>query len=348
MIPVTKPFLPPKIDYDTLLDGVWKRQWLTNMGPLSNQLEISLKSHLNVKHLLFVTNGTIALQLAIKVLGLTGEVITTPFSYVATSSSIFWEGCKPVFVDIDKNSLNIDPEKIEAAITKKTTAILATHVYGNPCDVEAIQSIADKNGLKIIYDAAHSFGVKVNGAGTINFNNSMRRVDNNNTLRTSAIDDKLWLSVKANGFERGSQTLIAFSENTTQAWDAGYDSRRMATVVSLYSHLGEGQGELGIQSLNAFSAQQKVSLGFSSLITEDLEYTLQLDEAIGESMDGTSSSFDFNSIHNSITILHCNIRSPNANVGELQYRANTFKPTLLALNETWLDSSHPDVLMVTR
>lgn len=163
MIPVTKPFLPPKKDYELLLHGIWKRQWLTNMGPLASDLEMKLKEHLDVKHLLFVTNGTIALQIAIKALGLTGEIITTPFTYVATTSSMVWEGCEPVFVDIDKNSLNIDPSKIEAAITKKTTAIVATHVYGNPCDVEAIEKIAVKHNLKVIYDAAHAFGVKVNG-----------------------------------------------------------------------------------------------------------------------------------------------------------------------------------------
>ena len=163
MIPITLPFLPPKEDYDILLHGIWKRQWLTNMGPLASDLEMKLKDHLGVDHLLFVTNGTVALQIAIKALGLKGEIITTPFTYIATTSSIVWEGCKPVFVDIDKNSLNIDPSKIEEAITEKTSAIIATHVYGNPCDVEAIEKIAKKHKLKVIYDAAHAFGVKING-----------------------------------------------------------------------------------------------------------------------------------------------------------------------------------------
>ena len=169
MIPVTLPFLPPKEDYDILLHGIWKRQWLTNMGPLASELEMSLKEYLNVKHLLFVTNGTVALQMAIKALNLTGEIITTPFTYVATTSSIVWENCDPVFVDIDKNSLNIDPTKIEAAITGKTSAIVATHVYGNPCDVVAIEKIANKHKLKVIYDAAHAFGVQVNGTSIFNF-----------------------------------------------------------------------------------------------------------------------------------------------------------------------------------
>lgn len=163
MIPVTKPFLPPQTEYQKYLDNIWKRQWLTNMGPLASQLEMELKDHLKVNHLLFVTNGTVALQMAIKALELQGEIITTPFSFVATTSSIVWENCTPVFVDIDAKSLNIDAEKIEAAITEKTSAILATHVYGNPCDVEKIQKIAEKHRLKVIYDAAHAFGVEVTG-----------------------------------------------------------------------------------------------------------------------------------------------------------------------------------------
>lgn len=163
MILVTQPFLPPEEEYLEYIKGIWKRNWLTNMGPLASQLEMELKKHLQLDHLLFVTNGTVAIQMAIKALNLSGEIITTPFSFVATTSTIVWEGCKPVFVDIDPKSLNIDPKQIEAAITEKTSAILATHVYGNPCDVEAIDEIAKKHNLKVIYDAAHAFGVKVNG-----------------------------------------------------------------------------------------------------------------------------------------------------------------------------------------
>ena len=163
MILVTKPFFPPLDEYEKYLKGIWQRQWLTNMGPLASDLEMKLKDHLKVNHLLFVTNGTVALQMAIKALNLNGEIITTPFSFVATTSSIVWEGCTPVFVDIDKETLNIDASKIEAAITTSTSAILATHVYGNPCDVIEIQRIATKHHLKVIYDGAHAFGVKVYG-----------------------------------------------------------------------------------------------------------------------------------------------------------------------------------------
>lgn len=163
MINVTKPFLPPYSEYEEYLKGIWERCWLTNNGPLVNELELKLKEYLNLKHLLFLGNGTIAIQIAIKALGLKGEVITTPFSFVATTSSIIWENCKPVFVDIDPDSWNIDPSKIEERITEHTTGILATHVYGNPCDVEKIEEIAKKHNLKVIYDAAHAFGVTYKG-----------------------------------------------------------------------------------------------------------------------------------------------------------------------------------------
>jgi len=140
--------------------SIWERQWLTNNGPLVNTLELKLKEYLGLDHMLYVSNGTMALQLAIKALNLTGEIITTPFSFVATTSTIVWQGCKPIFVDIDADTFNMDPTKIEAAITPNTSAILATHVYGNPCDIDAIQQIADRHGLKVIYDAAHCFGTR--------------------------------------------------------------------------------------------------------------------------------------------------------------------------------------------
>ena len=169
MIPVSKPFLPPKEEYDKLIKDVWDRVWLTNNGPLVNEFELKLKKFLKVPHILYVSNGTIALQIAIKSLDIKGEIITTPFSYVATTSSIVWEGCKPVFVDIDKETWNIDYTKIEEAITEKTEAILATHCFGNPCHVKQIQKIADKHNLKVIYDAAHCSGVRLNGKSVLSF-----------------------------------------------------------------------------------------------------------------------------------------------------------------------------------
>lgn len=163
MTPVTKPYLPKQQKYLQYIAGIYERQWLTNNGPLVQDFEQKLKDYLELKNLLYVSNGTLALQLAIKALGLKGEIITTPFSYVATTSSIVWEGCQPVFVDIDKKTLNIDPTQIETAITDQTSAILATHCFGNACDIEAIEKIAKKHQLKVIYDAAHCFGTLYKG-----------------------------------------------------------------------------------------------------------------------------------------------------------------------------------------
>ncbi len=169
MINVTKSFLPPKEEYLAYLDKIWETNQLTNHGPLVYELEEKLKDYLGVKHLFFISNGTIALQIAIKALDLKGEVITTPFSYVATTSTIVWESCQPVFVDIDPHTLCIDPDLIEATITENTTGIMATHVYGIPCAVEKIQAIADKHGLKVIYDAAHTFGGKYKGESIVSY-----------------------------------------------------------------------------------------------------------------------------------------------------------------------------------
>ncbi|KXN98433.1 aminotransferase DegT [Aequorivita aquimaris] len=159
MINVTKTFLPPQEEYNAILKRAWYAGWITNRGALVVELEEKLKDYLKVPNIIATTNGTLPLQIAIKALGLSGEIITTPFSYVATTSTLVWEGCIPVFVDIHPKYLTIDETKIEAAITPKTTAILATHVFGNPCAVEEIEIIAKKHNLKIIYDAAHCFGV---------------------------------------------------------------------------------------------------------------------------------------------------------------------------------------------
>jgi dTDP-4-amino-4,6-dideoxygalactose transaminase len=163
---VTKTFLPPKEEFDEYVARIWQTNQLTNNGPLSAEFEEGVSNYLGLDrdNLRLVTNGTLALQLALKSLNITeGEVITTPFSYVATTSAILWERCVPVFVDIDPGTLNIDPSKIEDAITPKTKAILPVHVFGNPCDVDAIQEVADRHNLKVIYDAAHAFGVKYHG-----------------------------------------------------------------------------------------------------------------------------------------------------------------------------------------
>jgi len=157
---VTQPHLPPLDDFIPYLKQIWDSKILTNGGPLHQQLEKELCDYLGVEHIALFTNGTIALVTALQALRITGEVITTPYSFVATSHSLLWNGIKPVFVDIDPITLNLDPNKIESAITPQTTAILPVHCYGHPCDVERIQKIADTYGLKVIYDAAHTFGVK--------------------------------------------------------------------------------------------------------------------------------------------------------------------------------------------
>jgi len=160
MINVTQTFLPPIAEYVRQIQRAWDNQWLTNRGELVLELEEKLKKYLDLSNIIITNNGTVPLQIAVKLLGGEGEIITTPFSYVATTAAIVWENCSPVFVDIHPEYLTIDETKIEAAITSKTTAILATHVFGNPCHVEAIAAIAEKHNLKVIYDAAHAFGVK--------------------------------------------------------------------------------------------------------------------------------------------------------------------------------------------
>lgn len=163
MINVTKTFFPPLAEYNQQLKRVWRNQWLTNRGELLLELEEQLKTKLDVSNIIIMNNGTIPIQIALQLLGHQGEIITTPFSYVATTSAILWEHCTPVFVDVHPEYLTIDETKIEAAITSKTTAILATHVFGNPCAIEAIEYIAAKHQLKVIYDAAHAFGVTYKG-----------------------------------------------------------------------------------------------------------------------------------------------------------------------------------------
>jgi dTDP-4-amino-4,6-dideoxygalactose transaminase len=163
MINVTKTFFPPTEEYNFQVQRIWKNQWLTNRGELVLELEEKLKEYLSVSNIIIMNNGTIPLQIALKILGNKGEIITTPFSYVATTAAIVWENCTPVFVDIHPEYLTIDETKIEAAITPSTTAILATHVFGNPCNIEAIEAIAKKHNLFVIYDAAHAFGVTYNG-----------------------------------------------------------------------------------------------------------------------------------------------------------------------------------------
>ena len=168
IITVTSPLLPNLDEFTESLKEIWESKWITNNGQFHQKLEAALAEYLKVPYVSLFTNGTLPLLTALQALRITGEVITTPYSFVATTHALWWNGIKPVFVDIDPSTGNIDPKKIEAAITPRTTAILPVHVYGKPCDTEAIQAIADKYGLKVIYDAAHAFGVEVNGESLLN------------------------------------------------------------------------------------------------------------------------------------------------------------------------------------
>ena len=168
IITVTSPLLPNLDEFTDSLKEIWESKWITNNGQFHQKLEAALAEYLKVPYVSLFTNGTLPLLTALQALRITGEVITTPYSFVATTHALWWNGIKPVFVDIDPSTGNIDPKKIEAAITPRTTAILPVHVYGKPCDTEAIQAIADKYGLKVIYDAAHAFGVEVNGESLLN------------------------------------------------------------------------------------------------------------------------------------------------------------------------------------
>jgi dTDP-4-amino-4,6-dideoxygalactose transaminase len=168
-IPVTKSYLPPLEEYVAHLKDIWESGWVTNHGPKSLALEKELARFLGVKHAVLVNNGTIAIQIALRAAQVTGEVLTTPFSYVATTSSLVWEGLKPVFVDIEPHSLGLDPEALERAVTPQTSAILGVHVYGYPCEVEAIAAFAKRKNLKVIYDAAHAFGATMKGQSLCTF-----------------------------------------------------------------------------------------------------------------------------------------------------------------------------------
>ena len=167
-ITVTSPLLPDLGDFNEYLQDIWNSKWITNNGSFHKKLEAALCDYLRVPYISLFTNGTLPLLTALQALRISGEVITTPYSFVATTHSIWWNGCRPVFVDIDLATGNIDPDRIEAAISPKTTAIMPVHVYGKPCDTKRIQGIADKYGLKVIYDAAHAFGVEVDGKSILN------------------------------------------------------------------------------------------------------------------------------------------------------------------------------------
>jgi dTDP-4-amino-4,6-dideoxygalactose transaminase len=245
MIPVTKPFLPPQEEYVKFINGIWQRNWLTNNGPLVNELELKLKEHLALDHLLFVGNGTIAIQIAIKALGLKGKIITTPFSYVATTSSIIWENCEPVFVDIDAQTYNINPGQIEKAIDHKTSAIMATHCFGNACDIDAIQSVAKKHGLKVIYDAAHCFGTTYKGKSVFAYGD---------ITTTSFHSTKLFHTVEGGALITQSPDLL---KRMAYMRNFGHDGMEKFNGVGINGKNSEFHAAMGLCNLRHIHAIQE-------------------------------------------------------------------------------------------
>ena len=241
MIPVTKPFLPPKASYDHVLERTWDNNWLTNNGPLLRELEEKVMAFLNTQNMTFVTNGTVAIQIALKALNITKDVITTPFSYVATTSAPAWENCNLVFADIDPDSLNISPNSIEAMITQDTQAILATHVFGNPVEIEAIQDIADRHNLKIIYDAAHCFGVEYNGKSIFEYGDI-------STLSTHAT--KIFHTVEG-GFMRTGNDQTMRKINLMKNF--GHDGVDQFSAIGINGKNSEFHAAMGLANLNHIS-----------------------------------------------------------------------------------------------
>lgn len=255
---VTQPSLPPLDEFVGALKSIWDSKWLTNAGPFHEEFEKKLTDYLGVKYLSLFSNGTLALITALQSLRITGEVITTPFSFVATTHSLWWNGIKPVFVDIEPNLFNLNPEKIEAAITPKTTAIMPVHVYGNPCEMDKIQRIADTYGLKVIYDAAHAFGVKIDGNSVLNYG------------------DMSILSFHAtkvfNTIEGGA--IICHDENTKKRIDYlknfGYAGEETVIAPGINAKMNEIQAAYGLIQLNymedVFINRKKITNKYRELL----------------------------------------------------------------------------------
>jgi dTDP-4-amino-4,6-dideoxygalactose transaminase len=284
---VTQPLLPPLEEFVPYLEKIWESKWLTNNGQFHQQLEQALCDYLDVKHICLFSNGTLALITALQALRITGEVITTPFSFVATTHALWWNNIKPVFADIEPHTYNLDPEKVEAAITPNTTAIMPVHVYGNPCKLEAFQQIADTYNLKLIYDAAHAFGVEVNGQSVLNFGDlsvlSFHATKAFNTFEGGAIvchDEKMKQHIddlKNFGF-RGETTVVApginAKMNEVQAAfgllqlkyiDEAREKRKQ--IAETYRE--ELSGIIGIHCLNDLSNTKHAYSYFPILIDEE-------------------------------------------------------------------------------
>lgn len=259
-ITVTSPLLPSLDEFNTMLKEIWKSKWITNNGQFHRQLEKELAAYLKVPYISLFTNGTLPLITALQALRITGEVITTPYSFVATTHSLWWNGIKPVFVDVDPSNCGLDPAKIEAAITPKTTAIMPVHCYGKPCDTKAIQEIADKYGLKVIYDAAHAFGVEVNGESILNAGDM-------STLSFHAT--KVY-----NTIEGGA--LVMPDEQTKKRIDYlknfGFANETTVVAPGINSKMDEIRAAYGLLSLrqvdSAIEARQKVAIRYRDALRD--------------------------------------------------------------------------------
>jgi len=258
---VTRPFLPPFEEFSESLRKIWDNKWLTNDGEFHQKFEKEVADFLGVKHVSLFTNGTLALITALQTLRITGEVITTPFSFVATTHALWWNAIKPVFVDIEPDYCNIDPQKIEAAITPQTTAILPVHVYGNPCQMEKIQKIADIYGIKVIYDAAHAFGVTLNNKSVLNFG------------------DLSILSFHAtkvfNTFEGGA--IVCHDEKTKQRIDFlknfGFSDEVTVVAPGINAKMNEFQAALGLHQLRYFHEVVRKRKAIAQLYREQFRDT---------------------------------------------------------------------------
>ncbi len=259
-ITVTSPLLPSLEEFNEMLKQIWASKWITNNGQFHKQLEKELAEYLKVPYISLFTNGTLPLITALQALRITGEVITTPYSFVATTHSLWWNGIKPVFVDVDPSNCGLDPTKIEAAITPKTTAIMPVHCYGKPCDTKAIQEIADKYGLKVIYDAAHAFGVEVDGESILNAGDM-------STLSFHAT--KVY-----NTIEGGA--LVCHDEKTKQRIDYlknfGFANETTVVAPGINSKMDEMRAAYGILNLRqvdaAIAARQKVATRYREALRD--------------------------------------------------------------------------------
>ena len=258
IITVTSPLLPSLNDFVPCLQDIWDRKWLTNNGYYHQELEKALCDYLGVKYISLFTNGTLPLITALQALRITGEVITTPFSFVATTHSLWWNGIKPVFADIEPVTCNIDPAKIEAAITPKTTAIMPVHVYGYPCDTKSIQEIADKYGLKVIYDAAHAFGVTIDGKPVI---------------ETGAMSTLSFHATKVyNTIEGGA--LVCHDEQTKKRIDYlknfGFANETTVVAPGINAKMDELRSAYGLLALkkvdDAIEARRKIAIQYKEAL----------------------------------------------------------------------------------